>query len=78
MKSILDGKLYDTDKSENLCNFPNHSIYRTKNGALFITYNGDDMPHGRISCTDQEIVKAMIGQYCPDVYIELFGEPEEA
>lgn len=40
MKVILNNKLYDTDKSELLCDLNCYSIYKTNIG-MFLTYNDE-------------------------------------
>lgn len=77
MKSIIGGKLYDTDKSEKLCDFSSHSIYRTNNGTLFMTYS-DQKTTEQISNVNQGKIKDLIGQHFPNDYIEIFGKVEEA
>lgn len=77
MRQIIDGKLYDTDKSKHLCSFYNHSIYRAEKGALFMTCNANSSME-QISNTNEDEIKKAIGKFCPDTYIELFGEVEEA
>lgn len=73
MKSIIDGLLYDTEKAEFVGVYPGTcEIYRTKNNRIFI----DTVSGGFI--VDEKEVKEIIGKYCPDEYIELFGEVEEA
>lgn len=76
MKEIIDGKLYNTDKSEKICNIglSSHSIWRTAKGTLFLV--NDTLM--RISNTNQEVIKDLLGKENPEKYIELFGEPEEA
>lgn len=81
MKAILDGKLYDTEKSEKLCDFDYHTAYRTKNGTLFTVFTHFDENGKRkeiIDNKDQEKIKGAIGLNCPDIYIKIFGEVEEA
>lgn len=77
MRAIYKNKLYDTEKSENICNFYGHSVYKSKNGTLFMTYK-DDMGKEKISCISQPEIGDFIGEHFPDIYIELFGEVEEA
>lgn len=38
MKEIINGKLYDTEKSEKICDmkFAGHLIWRTAKGSLFL------------------------------------------
>lgn len=74
MRAIIKNKLYDTENSENICNFTDHSVYKTKNGTLFITCNSKNI----ISSTSQPDIRDFIGKCFPDIYIKLFGEVEEA
>lgn len=76
MKEIIDGKLYDTKKSEKICNldFLGHSIWRTRKGTLFLVNN----ILMQISNVNQDTVKDILAQEKPDKYIELFGDVEEA
>lgn len=73
MKAIINGKLYDTEKSEMICDIGmTGSIWRTAKGNLFLL-NDITM---RISNTNQEEIKDLLGGENPEKYIELFGEPE--
>lgn len=74
MKEIFKNKLYDTEKSENICNYLDHSVWKTNKGTLFMTYN----PEEKVSCISQTDIRDFIGEYFPDIYIKLFGEVEEA
>ena len=76
MKEIIKGKLYDTEKSEKICNvsLTPYSIWRTAKGNLFIT---NDLCM-RISNTNQDTVKELLAKENPEKYIELYGEVEEA
>lgn len=77
MKTIYKNKLYDTEKSENICNFRGRSVYKTKNGTLFMIYENYEMRQKIFSISQPEI-RDFIGEHFPDKYIELFGEVEEA
>lgn len=76
MKTIYKNKLYDTEKSENICNFYDHSVYKTQNGTLFMTCGYDT--EEKISCTSHTEIRDFIGIHFPDIYIKMFGEVEEA
>lgn len=83
MKFIENGKLYDTEKSEFLCNFRNFGeIWRTENGTLFVisSTGWEDQENRQIMIfsTDQEYIKEELGKADAEKYIELFGEVEEA
>ena len=75
MKKIVDGKMYDTDVSEEiyLDETTNRRIFRTKKGNYFLLYaNGEIVPK-----TEAE-VKEFLGLHDTEKYIALFGEVEEA
>ena len=75
MKKIINGKMYDTDTSEEiyLDENKNRHIFKTMKGNYFLLYsNGEIVPK-----TENE-VKELLGLYNADRYIELFGEVEEA
>lgn len=77
MKAIINGLLYDTEKADCVGTYKNRyfdtcDVYKTKNNRVFI----EKAEGGFI--IDENEVKEIIGQYCPDKYIELFGEVEEA
>lgn len=76
MKEIINGKLYDTEKSEKICdvNFTGHSIWRTRKGTLFLVNN----ILMRISNVNQDAIKSFLGKEDPEKYMKLFGEIEEA
>lgn len=75
MKRIVNGLLYDTDESELVYNDTETQrlLYRTKKGNFFTLYkNGEIIPKTK------ENVKEFIGTVDVNMYIKLFGEPEEA
>lgn len=76
-KAIINGKLYDTENADCLCRTDTHSIYKTAKGTLFMTYTGNGMEE-QITSVNQENIREAIGELFPDLYIKLFGEPEEA
>lgn len=93
-KAIINGKLYDTEKAEFLCPFKDGRILlRTKNGNFFSCVQSavsvkeektDEIvetitiSHHDLREEIEEAVKGYIGIYELDLYIELFGEVEEA
>lgn len=77
MRAILNNKLYDTEKSENICNFHGHSVYKTKNGTLFMIRENDTTKE-KVLYMDEIGIRDFIGEHFPDIYIKLFGEVEEA
>jgi len=75
MKKLINGLLYDTEKSELLYqdNDMRRSYYMTKKKRYFILYRTGEI--GPIS--EQRIMDILI-MYDYDKYVELFGNPEEA
>ena len=77
MKAIINGLLYDTEKADCIGTYKNKyldtsGVYRTKNNRVFVyTAEGEFI-------VEENQVKEIMGKYCPDKYIELFGEVEEA
>ena len=75
MKAIIDGKMYDTEKAECLgMTSIFHKLYITQNGRFFLV-NEDKQ---KIVSADHQAIMKRIGEVAPDMYIELFGEVEEA
>lgn len=75
MKKIVKGKLYDTDTSTMIYmdEMTKRSIWKTEKGAYFQLYINNEI----IPRTEEE-VKEYIGLHDAELYIELFGSPEEA
>lgn len=75
MKKIVNGLLYDTEKSDIIYvdMIKNRSIYKTIHGAYFTLYS-----NGQIIPTTEENVKDFLGKTDIDKYIEFFGVPKEA
>lgn len=75
MKKIVDGLLYDTDKSEliytDVAN--KRRLFKTENNRFFIVYN-----NGEIVPKTEQNAKDYLGERDIDKYIELFGEVENA
>lgn len=65
MKTILDGKLYDTETSEEFCTFCysntgdfNHvyeALHRSPNGKFFIEYSGGPMSRYKVRLGQNEV-----------------------
>lgn len=70
MKKIVNGLLYDTDKSQKIMEAYLHSVYKSPNGRLFVIHD----ILNEITCTDQNLIKKFIGEYNADLYQQLFGE----
>lgn len=92
MKSVIDGKLYDTEKAEEIARWDNHipsnldriikTLYLTKKGNFFLEIFGgartfyDTEPPIK-ALTDEEAKKWLEDHGKAEAYIELF-DPEEA
>lgn len=74
MKKIVNGLLYDTDKSEKIMDTDSHSVYQTPNGRLFVTHD----VLNEISCVNVDSIKEFIGEHNADLYLKLFGNVQEA
>lgn len=75
MRKVINGKLYDTDKSEVIYidQMTKRAVCRTEKGSYFILYSNNQI----VPKTEDEI-KEYIGLHDADLYIELFGMIEEA
>ena len=75
MKKIINGKMYDTDISEEiyLDEMNNRRIFQTKKGNYFLLY-----PNGELVPKTEDEIKELLGNNDTNKYIELFGEVEEA
>lgn len=75
MKRVINGKVYDTEKSEIIYIDPNkrRTYYMTKNHAFFVVYKT-----GELAVKTEEEIRELLGMYDYDKYVEIFGEPEEA
>lgn len=77
MKYIVNGILYDMNKSERIWIMDNEScLYRTKKGNWFIYHIGCKMP---VEPIDKKRAMDIVEYQCSaERYIEVFGEVEEA
>jgi hypothetical protein len=81
MKKIINGKLYDSDKAEKICEawvtglFMNvkGTLYRTKSKNWFIVSETYELVK-----LDESTVKRVLGSQNVAQYIKLFGKVEEA
>lgn len=90
LKAIIDGKLYDTLKAEEICSLilhrediPNYnSIVCYLGGQEVIVYKGNVewfiVYFYTLQPVSEEWVKEMLGKHNVEKYIELYGEPELA
>lgn len=74
MQKIIDDVMYDTEISDLIFEDENdhQRWYKTKNGRFFIAYVSGD-----IAVVSEDAVKRLLGSKDIQMYIELFGEPEE-
>lgn len=89
-KSVVDGKLYDTETAEYITSIEDGRIlFETPFGNYFTCrslvddYKGVDSytyidVYGDIKPETREFAKEVIGRCNVEKYIELFGEPEQA
>ena len=75
MKKIINGKMYDTDTSDEiyLDEMNNRRIFQTKKGNYFLLY-----PNGELVPKTEDEIKELLGNNDTNKYIELFGKVEEA
>ena len=75
MKKIINGKMYDTDTSDEiyLDEMNNRRIFQTKKGNYFLL-----APNGELVAKKEDEKKEILGNNDTNKYIELFGEVEEA
>lgn len=74
MQRIIDNVLYDTEVSDLLYadSYAHSRYYKTVNGRYFIVYL-----NGEFELTTEDAVKEILGKYDIQMYIQVFGEPEE-
>ena len=75
MKRIVNTLLYDTDVSEEIYHDKknNRRWYKTSNGNFFVLYGT-----GEIAPKTEKAVQECLGENDIEMYIKLFGEPQEA
>ena len=71
MKKVINGLLYDIDKSELIYEEEDshRRLYRTKKGRWFKFY-----PNGVIYPITEDEAKVYLGEHDADLFIEIFGE----
>ena len=74
MQRIIDNILYDTEVSDLLYTdvYARSRYYKTVNGRYFIVHI-----NGEFEVTNEDAVKEILGKYDIQMYIQVFGEPEE-
>lgn len=83
MKQIINGKLYDTEKSRLLCKEycpfgPVSELYISAKGTLFFMKHNLMSNECFLAPVKKEEVTELLAKKNPDAYIEFFGEVEEA
>ena len=78
MKQIIEGKLYDTEKSTKIYSDCFRKIYKTNNGNYFLQTPFDISP-----LTEHQVRRFIecyinISHDAYELYVKEFGEPEEA
>lgn len=75
MRRIVDNKMYDTDTATLLYYDADtkRCFYQTQNGTFFTLY-----PNGEIVPRAEKYAKQYLGERDVDMYIEIFGNVEEA
>ncbi|MCI8483490.1 MAG: hypothetical protein HFH41_04020 [Lachnospiraceae bacterium] len=79
-QTIEEPLLFDTEKSEKICDCRNSfgyivkELYLSPKGIIFERKMMDE----KLEIPDQEEIKKYIGENYPDVYIKFFGQVEEA
>lgn len=73
MKKIINGNLYDTETSQLLYidEVLSRKLYKTDYGNFFVVYQ-----NGEITEKTEESTKEYLGRVDPNLYIELWGNPE--
>lgn len=84
MKAILNGKLYDTEKSDLIWRvslptsdirepFNDFDIYKTAKGNIFAEHK-----NGECLINENTLKSILQRPDCVDIYVKVFGEVEEA
>lgn len=75
MKRVINGLLYDTESSLILHTEENTGriLYKTTKNNFFVFF-----PNGEIVPKTEESARDYLGKHNVEMYISLFGKPEEA
>lgn len=74
MRAIVNGKLYDTEKSEHIYSLYKYDVYRTQRGNVFAVDWLNEIVIDR-----EQLGRNIEGiPGLTNAYIEIFGMPEEA
>lgn len=74
MKRVINNLLFDTETAKLIYTDTKNSrkTYATENGNFFTTYT-----NGELQLVTEESVRDLLGTNDIDMYIEVFGQPEE-
>lgn len=78
MKTIINGKIYDTDTAERIAKGPCVSVYRTQSGKWFKRALSVFSNNYEIKLISFYEAKELVGLHAPDQYEKYFGQAEEA
>jgi hypothetical protein len=78
MKTIIDGKLYDTETAELVAVGDFVEVYRTAKGNWFERNKDIHGVNYKVEPIEANYAKRFIGIHAPDRYCKYFGEAEEA
>lgn len=75
MKKVVNGKLYDTEKSTLIYTEPTtgRKLYKTSKGNYYKLYSTGEI----VPITNEQAME-YLGEHDVEAYIREFGEPEEA
>ena len=84
MQAIIKSKLYNTETATFLRRHEDglsqpFSLYRTDKGAFFVVRHRTGMyENDEIEIPSESLLITQLGKYLPDLYIQIYGEVEEA
>ncbi len=78
MKTIIDGKLYDTDSAEMVAVGQFVEVYRTSKGSWFKRSQSMFGMGSMLLPINGDEAKKLVGLHAPDRYEKYFGQAEEA
>ncbi|MCI1965869.1 MAG: hypothetical protein LKJ17_07035 [Oscillospiraceae bacterium] len=78
MKTIIDGKLYDTEQASLVAVGAYIEVYRTQKGNWFKKCGSPLENSCRVVPVEGREAQSLVGLHAPDEYEKYFGRPEEA
>ena len=75
VKKVINGLVYDTELSESIYfdKKNKREYFMTKNRRFFCVYRTKE-----IQVKSEDFIRDLLGTYDYDMYVKIFGEPEEA